>query len=642
MADLNKRNSDIPAPPTGGADSNNKPPKNFLTYVMIFFVVPIMAAWETYKGLHSRVYEKGFGGPLRLALGILTGLAAGIGAGYYGATEYGWTWFAWLPAGIGTTIATYAYLWPLAYLVLLKPFYTVSKELWDAVPTKDQWFTNFLKFASRIGVLAGSGFVAYTQGAAALANLQGSGWGPFAYVGAFAWFAIVGLILASFAWSIFTTTIAGICAGTGLLLSYALLPTTHSLLSGYGFTAMSWTYAAAAVEFAVYCAFVFPLLHVLASHGLRFVKDLAQKAYTAAYVTKVGVYEGVFTQLVNIWTAYHLASLTIVFASALGFALTGWALWVVPAAVALLSYLLVGQIFRAVGNKGLGVVAAAHGLRWGILLLAGYGLGWGWIAAGAAVAAALTFYVAYPVAYVLVRMVGQYLLNNSVANVLVTAHDKAVDAAENLLTEVARARKNTYGDESWFSHLFSHLANIAALLPVWYYTNGFLGSVGTTGWLAYAFTGLALVLSYLLLGRLLKAAQNVLIGGALTLAGAVATGILTYGATSYGLWVAVPAGLFGGFLVAGWLFPISYVLTRFIVNLVDGFVPLFSKVLEPVVRNVHEFCWTQVSGLWTQFKATYRMVKDAVKPAWESVNKAWSEAWQSVKDTWDSIKGSRK
>lgn len=623
-------------------EAENKPPKNLLTYVMIFFVVPVMAAWELAKGLHKRVYDKGFAGPLRQALGFLIGLGTGIGVGYHYGWQADWSWYSWVPAGIGTTIVTYTYLWPLLYLGVIRPIQKLSAELWEAVPRKDQWFTNVLKVASRIAVVGGSGFLAWTQGGAAFANLTANGWGIFAYVGAFAWFCIVGLICAAFAWSIFTTTIAGICAGSGLLLTYALLPTTSSWLASFGIANPAVTYAVAAVEFALYVAFVFPLAHVVASHGLRFVKDYARKLYTSAYDKTVGVYEGVFTQLVNIWTAYHLASLSLVLFSALGMALTGWLVYAVPALVALLSYLVVGQIFRAAGNRGLGVVAGAHGLRWAAYALLGAGLGVAWVIAGAALAAVITYFLVYPLAYVLVRLVGQFVLNNKVAGHLITAHDKACDAAEQLVTEVARARKNTYGDESWFSKLFLHVANVAALLPVWYYTTGFLAAVGTTGWLAYAFTALALVGSYLLLGRLLVAAQNYLVGGALALSGAVVTGILAYAAQSYGLWVALPAALLGGFLIAGWLFPVAYVCVRFLVNLVDGFVPLFSKVLEPVVRGVHEFFWNGVASLWEQFKATYRMVRESIKPYWDSIGKAWTDAWQSVKDSWEQVKRGRK
>lgn len=624
-----------------GGPSNNKPPKNFLTYIMIVFVVPVMALWEAAKGLHKAVYEQRWTGPLRALIGVVAGVGAGIGTGYFEGWQNGWSWYAWLPAALAAAVATYAYLFPLAYLAVLRPLRIASKELWEAVPERNQWFTEFLKGAAKLGALGGSAWFAWTQAVSAHANLVANGWGFFAGPGAFAWFVIVGCVAAAFAWSIFATTIYGVCVGTGLLVAYGLMGPTSSLLSGFGLTTQAWTFTAAAVEFLLWIGFVFPLLHVVASHGLRFVKDLALKVYKAAYEKTVGQYEGVFTQLVNIWTAYHLATLSLTLFAALGLTLAGWVAWVVPAMVALLSYVLVGQLFRAVGNRGLGIVAAAHALRWTVVPMLASGFALGWVIGGGVLAMALTFYLVYPLAYVLVRLVGQFVLNNNVAGLLVTAHDKACDAAEQLVREVAEARTTTYGDDSWFAKMFLHLANVTLLLPVWYYMSGFLAAVGTSGWAAYAFTALALVLSYLLIGRLLLAARNFLVGGVVALVGAIVAGTLAYAHTTWGLWVGIPAGLVGGFLVAGWLFPVAYVFARFVVNLVDGFVPLFSKVVEPVVRGVHEFCWKQAAGLWEQFKSTYRMVKEAIKPVWNSIGEAWSSAWQSVKDTWESIKRGR-
>ncbi len=636
MIDLNKPGSPTGTSPEDGA--GNKPPKSFLTWVMIFFVVPVMALWEGFRALHKRVYEQGAGGSLRQILGVLTGLAAGIGVGYFHGYQAGWSWFSWLPAGVGTTLLTYAYFWPLAYLGLLRPFHVLSKELWDAVPRRNHWFTDFLKTLSRFAVIGGAGFLSWTQAVVAHGNLTHNGWGIFAYVGAFAWMAFIAVLTSAIGWSLLTTSIAGICAGSGAALTYALYPLTQSTLASFGLGYPGVAQAVAVLEFAIYVAFVFPLGHVIASHGLRFIKDGLRKLYTSAYETKIGIYEGVFTQLVNIWTAWHLATLTVALLVGLGYTPIGWIAIAIPVAVGLLSYLLVGQIFRAFGNHGLGVVAAAHGARYAVLALLGTGVAVGWLIAGGALAAALTFFLAYPLAYVIVRLVGQLVLNNKVAGVLITAHDKFCTAAQDFLREVARARKNTYGDQSWFSKLFLHTINVVALLPVWYSTSGFLTAVGTTGALATGLTVLALVLSYLLVGRLLVAAENYLVGAALALTGAVATGIFTFAAQPYGLWGALPAAVLGGTLVAGWLFPIAYVFTKFALNLVDSIVPLFSKVVEPVVRGLHRFFWGKAAGLVNQFTATYRMVREAIKPTWASIRKSWNDAWQSVKDTWESIK----
>lgn len=621
---------------TGAANSAPQQPKKKgpLTWVMIFFAIPIMAVVESARGLCRRTYAEG--GPLSGFLGVLVALAAGIGIGYYEGWVNNWGWAAWLTSGVAATVATFIYGWPLFNLGVVRPARRVSEELWKAVPQRDHWFTDLLKLVARVAVLGIAGWQAWDAGHGAFASLTANGWGFFAYIGALAWAVFIGVVVASFSWTIFTTSVYGIAVGSGLLLSWGLLPTYSALLAPFELTTPAWTYGTAAVGFALWTAYVFPLLHVVASHGLRVVRDLGRKVYTNAYEKTIGGYEGVFTQLVNIWTAYHLATLSVVLCGLAGFALSGWLAWTIPSVVAVLSYLLVGQIYRAVGNRGLGVVAAAHGARWALYAMAGFTLPW--VIGVAALAAVLTFYVAYPLAYVVVRFVAQFVLNNKVAGALVTAHDKACDAAKQLVKEVARARKITYGDESWFAKMFLHLVNLATLLPVWFYSTHFFAALGLTTWLAWALEGLALVLSYLLIGRLLDRSKNYVVGGLVSLVGAVLAGIFAFANQSYGLWVAIPAALLGGFLVAVWLFPIAYVVARALVSFVDGIMPLFSKVVEPVVRNVHAFCWRGARGLWYEFRDAYRSVRDAFKPIWASLSQAWSDAWKSVKDTWESIK----
>jgi hypothetical protein len=636
--DLRKKDSQLQDGATnpGSANKPEPPKKNLLTWVMIFFAVPVMAVIESAKGLTRRVYDGGWFAPLRVIIGILAALGAGIGTGYFEGWLNNWSWYAWLPAALAATVATFVYVWPLAYLALVKPVQRLSQELWDAVPKKDHWFSDFLKVVARVAVFGLAGYEAWSSGNSALANLTASGWGPFAYVGAFVWAAFVGVITASFGWSLFTTSIYGICVASGAAVSWALMPLTKGYLAHFGLVAPVWGFAASALEFALWGAFAFPLLVVIGSHGLRFVKDLSVRVYKGAYEQTVGVYEGVFTQLVNIWTAYHLASLSLVGLALVGVTLQGWMLYAVPSVVALLSYLAVGQILRGIKNKGLGVIAAAHAVRWAVFFTAGFTLPW--VIGLSAAAAVFTFYVAYPLAYVLVRSVGKFVLDNKVAGSLITAHDKACDAAEQFAKEVARARKNTYGDTGWFASMFHHVVNLAALVPVWFYASGFLAAVGMTGWMAWGLTGLALVLSYLLVGRLLVKSENVVVGIAAALVGAVVTGVFAYAHQTHGLWVAIPAALVGGGLVFMYAFPIAYVCARFVVSVIDGIVPLFSKLVEPVTRSVHEFCWKQASGLAHQFRLAYNIARDAFKPAWASVSKAWNEAWASVKETWESIK----
>ena len=639
MSDSDNRQQD--GSMQGPGNPTPKPqPNPVLKWLMILFAVPVMFFVEIAKGLRRRVYRNNSAGDFREAVGIILGAGGGIALGYYHGFAHDLPWYTWLSEGIASALVTYFYAWPLAYLSIVRPAHRICEELWAAVPTRgtEGWFSHLLTYSARLTVIGGSAWAGWTQMLSAHANLS-AGWGLFSWPLAFAWGVFLGLVMAAFAWWLFTSSIYGICAASGVILVWALFPWTEAFLARWGATSTPAVYGAAAVEFALWGAFLFPLVHVLVSHGLRWVRDLCQKVYTKAYDETVGVYDGVFVQLANMFVAYHLAALSLKLCALLSLPLSPWLAIALPAAVAIISYIFLGEILKEVGNLALGTIAALH--------VAGFA-GFAWLHAGlwqgavgavvvGAFCATATFFLLYPLAYVLVRLVGRFILNNRFAARLIDLHTAVWDNFHKLARELSRAHKNTYSDETPYAGLFLHAVNIIVLFAVFHFSRAFTQALVLPVWLAWGFTALSLAASYLLCGKALVWLRNHLVGVLLGLSAAIASGTFAYAVQPWGLWVAVPAGLALGFITWGFVFPVAHVLTRFVVNSIDRLVPFFSKVLTPLLSAIYDASWKLCGNLWSEFVATYRGVRDWFKPFWQSVKDSWDAAMQSIKDTWDSI-----
>jgi hypothetical protein len=630
-------------------DNSNSPlkrkPQGPLGWLLVILLFPIMLGVEAAGGLRKKVYNSGYGGGFREILGIVFGLAAGIGAGYYLGWMLDHSWYSWLLAGVATAAATYIYVWPLAYLAVIKSLVRLSTELWDAVPNEreDAWFSTLLTIVARFSVVGFAVWQGWHSMLSAQAHLAVN-IGFFAWPLALAWGFVLALIIGAFGWLI-SSQVIGIAIASGALLGYGLLPLNESILAGYGIVNPAVSIAASVVEALLFVAYVFPLGHVIASHGLRFVRNLVQKAYKQAYTEKLGHYEGVFVQIANFYTAYHLAVLSLVGAALLGVVLSGWLAIAVPVVVALLAYLYVGEVLKAAENRGLGVLASAHAAWFTYLWYVSAGL-WqgiiGGIVAGA-LAATLTYYLVYPVLYVVVRFFARFVLNNELAGKLVDLHKLAVDRFQLFWTEIARARKIAYTDSTPFARIFLHVLNLVGVVAAFHYSSLFVAAVGTSPlWLAWALVALAVVVSYFLVGKLLLWLEIPLVGTIAAILAALATGTIAYAGMAYGLWVAVPVGLLAGVLAFLWVFPVLYVLVRFIANLIDGLVPVFSKLVEPVLSGIFNFLWNGIAAARDMIVNSYRVARDWFRPIWASFKESWNGAWQYVKDTWDSMKSSRR
>lgn len=631
-----------------GDDSTSplkRKPQGPLGWLLVILLFPVMLAVEAASGLRKKVYNTGHGGGFREILGIVFGLGAGIGAGYYLGWMLDQSWYSWLLGGAATAVATYVYLWPLAYLAVIKTLVRLSTELWDAVPTgrEDAWFSTLLKVVSRFAVVGFAGWQGWHSMLSAQLNLA-QNIGFFSWPVALAWGVFLALVIGSFGWFI-TSQVIGIAIASGALLAYGLLPLNEAILASYGIASPAVSVAASVVEFLLFIAYVFPLLHVIASHGLRFVRNLVQKAYKQAYTEKLGHYEGVVVQIANFYTAYHLAVLSLAGAALLGVVLSGWVAIAVPVAVALLAYLYVGEVLKAAENRGLGVLASAHAAWFTYLWYVSAGL-WqgiiGGIVAGA-LAAALTYYLLYPVVYVVVRFFARFVLNNEFAAKLVDLHKFAVDHFASFWKEIARARKIAYTDSTPFARIFLHVLNLVAVVASFHYASSFVFTIGTSPvWLAWALVALAVVVSYFLVGKLLLWLEIPMVGTIAAILAALATGTIAYAGMAYGLWVAVPVGLLAGAVAFLWAFPIVYVCVRFLANLIDGLVPVFSKLVEPLLSGIFNFLWNGIAAARDMIVNSYRVARDWFRPIWASFKESWNSAWQYVKDTWDSMKSSRR
>jgi len=131
-------------------------------------------------------------------------------------------------------------------------------------------------------------------------------------------------------------------------------------------------------------------------YGYRDKSD-AQKAYRE-----------LFLHLVNLATAVGAYFGCLTAAGALG--LPTWATWVVTALGVLVSYTLVGKLILKAGTELVGVVAGLTGAVYAGSMVHAAGVAT-WLSAAVGLAAfALVFFIVFPLAYVIVRVIGQPVL----------------------------------------------------------------------------------------------------------------------------------------------------------------------------------------------------------------------------------------
>lgn len=335
-------------------------------------------------------------------------------------------------------------------------------------------------------------------------------------------------------------------------------------------------------------------------------------------------YREFFQQVVNLYTAYHLASLAPAAVSWLGF-LPDWSVWVAMPLVFLLSYTLFGLLLKEVGNMPLGVLGGAH---------VGYVVYNEWLArelwfgkfggvASGAISGALTLAIAVPVTYVILRAILQFFRAHKLGWRADKLHEKVCTLAGDLVEGVLSAYSTTYEDRTNNVALWMHVLNALALGGWAYGIYTFAGAVGMVTWLWVALLVLILPLSYILIGKLLLKGGN-------RLAGFVAGVVTGVGAGAYAWndfqWYWACAIALAGFAV-GYLiiYTVVYALYRAVA---DNFVTSWA---EPPLTRAHNAVWAACVELNNQFMDLYRQMRDWAYTMTADLRASWNETWTTIK-----------
>ncbi len=616
---------------TSGQPQAPKHVNPFLKAIMIVAVFVAMIFHEPAKYLKKRVYERsGFLG----FLGVIASIGAGIGAGYY----LGWTQelplVKWLAGGVITSVMTWYYVWPLVYLILFDKAIDFSETLWNLVPSPESkkertaWFSK---------LLVGLGYVASVVGAAALGwstmlnvhdYLQ---WGWFGYLPGLFVGGIAALIVGAFAMSAMGfLNLFAVAVVSGASILYLASPWLQGFVAGYGMeNPEPYVNGSYVLGMVLWVAYIFPMAHFVIGNSFRFVIDIfdhLEELLNSVYEEEKGGYREFAMQIMAIGSAVLIAYFSL---SAWAMAGVGYTMTLALAGLlGFASYLILGSILNRVGAVAGGLAAAAGVGYYAFLTWAAYGLWFGLVGqcVAAILAAVFTFFLAFPVAYYLVRLAARPLLASWLRDPLVNTHAM-------LTEELGNAFSRTYGDKTDYRDLFLHGVNIKASLGLAYGAFLLSAALGFGTAMTAGTVVLTVGLSYMLVGKLLLKAGNYLVGTLVSLSVGVYAGAYVFATQPQGLVVAIPAGLVVAAAVFGIGFPLAYVLVRAVANLIRA-----TRWLKPALEAVYNFFWNMFASLWREFVETYKAVYDSLKPFFGNFRQTWNDTWESVRQSFGKWK----
>lgn len=633
----NGSTNDTPATPV--ADDKLKNVHPLLKGILLFFVIGAMLFIKPAKALWKRVYEDDELGSLLFGLGIASGIASGIGTGYYLGWVIGIASAKWVLWGLGVALFTFWYGWPTVYLVVLKQLFKLSSNLWELVPAADSrasvrdgvqegWFSWVLLVVGTLATALG--------GVATFFHIAGSvhdklGWGMFGYVPG----GLLGVILAGLGGIMVWNIMRWLDMYFFAVLSAAVVALvcwnpTAAVLDGHGLS-YHYQYAAAAIQGILWIAYGFPIAHLIVSflgRQLARILENYDDFLALVYSGDKGGYREFYLHVVNIAVAGAAGYAVFHFVPML--ALTALVSWTLVALAAIASYLLVGKfLLNCGGNKLVGLlVSGAVGYTVFVALTP--------VVASQAICGALcgvsifvTAFVVYPAVYFVVRFAANPLLASWSRDLLVKAHDSASK-------EILHAFSNTYADETNYRDLFLHIANIATTIGV-VFAGLWLGAgLDLALWLSVLIAAVLATTSYMLFGKLVLYTGSWLPSALVSLGLGIFAGAHALASLDYGWYAAVPVGLVAAAAMFVIGFPLTYVATRVVMNVLQT-----TLWLKPIVSGIWNTGWSFFANLTTEFVALYRAVDEWIRPYWASISKTWNDTWESVMETVRNLGGKK-
>jgi hypothetical protein len=640
---------------------------NPLYLVIAFFVMPFIEAarWCTDKAY------SGWKGAIVAFFGLGFSFGGAIGAGHYVSSNFGFGTFWSSLAGVAAWIAVMFYIWPLLWRFAVKPAWDLCDAVYDRVRKYTEkyskpFFGFFVNVASTICV--GS------KGAwARLQSTEGEGtWfasllGIVGYVSSFAGTAYLGWLTYGWVAAALTIPVVGFAAAVfagcltfgvtfGLLsqfLSYgkmSFIGIVVSVAAVYGAAPylVAWTgltgalaYGVQAAAFVVTLGYVFPFLNEVLTNGFwakvwKFVKPLPEKTYD----DRDEKYSEFFHHVVNFLVTAGTTGGAWYIAATAGLPI--WGIAPIALVAAALTYIIGFKVINHGGGNFIvgALTSLAVGYKVGALYVASgfvYGI-WGAIVAGV-LGTIVNGVVLFPVAYLLLRGLLMFFGASALADPLTSLYKSANEQFKKGLKEIRHAYDNCYRDKTKYKDLILNLVNIVITYAAFAGTVALIAGVHAGPILGWTAVVLATGLSYILIGKLLKASGYGLefVGACAALWAGITVGQLVYGIDATGLmkFAGVVAGIstwFAAFFIA---LPVAYVVARFVTSWA------FTGWLEPITTWLHDSAWGLFKGFWKGFVVTYNWLWDLSAPLRAGLAKAWAGVAEQYRRILRVIRGGR-
>jgi len=642
----------------------------FTKVLMAIIAVLVMVPYEFAEYLSGKTY-KGLAGIFRGFLGFGLGIAGGITAAHYVGWTLGANTVLWLLSGLGGFVATTFYLFPILHLIVLRPAWNLAEWIWDGIrdfarahfetltagfvrllnrglpgsgkpwgivldSKRDSWVSKVLTAVAYPTSVAASGWLGWSV-YKALSAFSAAAWGVPALVATVVG-AFVGFVLAALAVGILAQLLKYgkqpyLAMATGALLTYGLAGLTTGFVTTTLGLSAPFVYAAYALEFILYTAYVFPSANIVLTDGFRLFVEHVWPKIEKVYDGEEKSYRQFFHSVVNLAVAWKLASLSLLLAPML--ALPVWAGYAIAALVAVLSYLLVFKMLDMDGGNVIIAILLSLATGWlsgSAYASAGLLFGtFGAIAVGIVSAFAMGF-LAFPLVYIGARAVAKPLLASWLSQPLVKVHAWCWEGFKKIMKEVGHCYEYGYRDKTPYKEFFLHVVNLAATIGAGFGSVAAAHWLGFAPWLTVAATIVLTALSYLLVGKLILKVGTEVPGTVASLSAAIYVGATVYAAQPT-WWLAGLVGL-AALLVTFFLaFPLAYVIVRLLAK------PLLSSWLRGVLVAIYDWCWARFVDLWEQFLSIYRAIRDFLKPYWAKVVDTWRSIRKAIKDAYDSLRG---
>lgn len=389
-------------------------------------------------------------------------------------------------------------------------------------------------------------------------------------------------------------------------------------------------------------AYAYPLLtRWLSNKALKKAYESIKPMFESVYDDKAPGFKEFFQQVLSI-------AVTSALVGALWWLLTLsqlplWAAvaWMIALpVVAFSSYSLLGEMLDWTGGNY--VVGAAFTVAAALFTFIGMGMeGWGHVllvtVPTTVVAALLTFFLLFPLAYSVLRwcftLPGVSALTNWAGQGLHAMHTRAWKLFDSAVRACERVYRSAYRDETpEFRRLANHFYNIVTTclvaLGVWYLCS----SNGVNFWVTYAGAVIAFLFSYVLGKKLVYRDKVEPIGAITAVVKAVVIGFAVRHATPFGMLFAVPFAIVAAGFIHFFLFPLMYIAARKVLD------PWFTSFALPLLDGLYGFVENRFGFVIKRMEKLFRFLT----PYFNWLIKLLAAGWAFCVDAWNSIFGRRR